>query len=146
APPMPQTTDLPAYANPTGYFNPTTIPQGDRIPTYTPTLPVKDPAAIERYVDQQIAAALARQRSTADQAIAAGELTAQQQLEALQRQYDRMMQDINEQRVLENLQFQDTHNPFAGRTSYDQAMLNRERAEMDSQIAEDLSARQAMVN
>lgn len=146
APPMPQTTDLPAYTNPTGYFNPTTIPQGDRIPTYTPTLPVKDQAAIERYVDQQIAAELARQRSTADQAIAAGELTAQQQLQALQTQYDRLRQDIGEERTLENLSFQRNANPFSGRTSYDQAMLNRERAEMDAQMAADLATRQANIN
>lgn len=146
APPMPQKTDLPAYANPTGYFNPTTIPQGDRIPTYTPTMPVRDQAAIERYVDQQIAAELSRQRIAADQAIAAGELAAQQQLQALQTQYDRLRQDIGEERTLENLSFQRNANPFSGRTSYDQAMLNRERAEMDAQMAADLATRQANIN
>jgi hypothetical protein len=139
-PTIPQPTSVP---NP-GVFVPPTPTQ--QIPIPQPAIPVRDLAAIEAYVDQQIAAELQRQRSAADQAIAAAQMTAQQQLQGLQTSYDRTRQDIGENRAVEDVSNARRLSPFSGRSDYALGMIEQERARTDREMQEDFMTRQANVN
>jgi hypothetical protein len=139
-PAIPQPTSVP---NP-GVFVPPTPTQ--QIPIPQPTIPVRDLAAIEKYVDEQIAANLARQRSAADQAINAARMTAGQQLQGLQTSYDRTRQNIGENRAVEDVQNARRLSPFSGRSDYALGMIEQERARTDREMQEDLLTRQANVN
>lgn len=139
-PAIPQPTSVP---NP-GQFIPPTPSQ--QIPIPEPKIPVRDLAAIEKYVDEQIAAELQRQRSAADQAIARAQMTAQQQLQGLQTSYDRMRETISENRATEDVTNARRLSPFSGRSDYALGMIEQERARTDREMQEDLMTRQANVN
>jgi hypothetical protein len=139
-PTIPQPMSVP---NP-GQFVPPTPTQ--QIPIPQPTIPVRDLAAIEKYVDEQIAANLARQRSAADQAINAARMTAGQQLQGLQTSYDRTRQNIGENRAVEDVTNARRLSPFSGRSDYALGMIEQERARTDREMQEDFLTRQANVN
>jgi len=139
-PEIPQPMSVP---NP-GQFVPPTPTQ--QIPIPQPTIPVRDLAAIEKYVDEQIAANLARQRSAADQAINAARMTAGQQLQGLQTSYDRTRQNIGENRAVEDVTNARRLSPFSGRSDYALGMIEQERARTDREMQEDFLTRQANVN
>jgi hypothetical protein len=142
-PPQPTIPQPMSVPNP-GQFVPPTPTQ--QIPIPQPAIPVRDLAAIEAYVDQQIAAELQRQRSAADQAIAAAQMTAQQQLQGLQTSYDRTRQDIGENRAVEDVSNARRLSPFSGRSDYALGMIEQERARTDREMQEDFLTRQANVN
>lgn len=128
------------------YFAPPTTTT-NQIPIQAqPAIPVMDMNKIGQYVDGQLSAELTRQRSAADQAIASGRTTANQQLGAIQTQFDRTRKDMGEDRVLADLTRQRNANPYSGRTAYDNAMIGRERERSDREMSADLATRQANVN
>lgn len=81
----------------------------------------------------------------ADQ-LAAKESWAKQQIAGLNQAWDRSNQLTNDQRVLENWQFEDKNSPFAGRTSYLKTNLGRERTLADAASRDQYNAAVGGIN
>lgn len=126
------------------YFTPDTS-NAQTIPNMQSNIPAMDWAAIQKYADDQMAAEMLRQKSAADQAIAAGKLTADQQTAALRQSAERLRGDITEQRTLENVSNDRNLNPFSGRTSFQKGMIERERGKTDRQLAENQQMQEANI-
>lgn len=137
-PPMPNNTPT--------YFMPPSGNEAPQIPPSVPQMPVRDLAAIEKYVSDQQAAALLKSRSAADQAIASGKTTAQQQLGALGTQFSRSEETERQNRALEDNYNERQLSPFSGRSDYALGMQTLERGRTDREQTENLSTQQANVN
>jgi len=143
--PRPRTTTPRSSTPNPGAFVPTPPKGSTTIPAPKPSVPSLNWDEIQKYVDQQLAAELTRQRSAADQAIAAGQLTAEQQTAALRQAAERLRADITEQRNIENVENQRRLNPFSGRSDYALGMIERERAETDRALAENQQMQEAQI-
>lgn len=116
-----------AHLNPSvNYNNP--VP-----PVSTPTsAPSTDYASIAA---SRTAAALANKRSLADQ-----------QKSSLDRSYQRANQITQDNRTLENAQFNENSNPFSGKFVHDKAVIGRERTLADESTQGNLLAQKANID
>lgn len=127
-------------------FVPPTQSSESQVPIYNPALPVRDEAALRKYVNDQYDRKLSDLRLYADQQTRAGQTIADQQLAANQTQYDRAQQTLGENRALENTYNARNLSPFSGRSDYAQGMIAQERGRTDREAQQDFATRQANIN
>lgn len=128
-------------------FTPSTPSQGvsETIETPPPANPVRDQAQIAAYVQEQIRASLEAARSAADRTIDAGRVTADRQTDALRTAHERMMQDVSEDRTLQDAQFDRLNNPFSGATDFRAGIRDFGRERTDREAQQDLQTREAQI-
>jgi hypothetical protein len=71
---------------------------------------------------------------------------ADQQKNGLLSTYGKLRTNINEDRTLQDYNFQQTHNPFSGKTSYDKGITNMQRERSDREMSQDLASRSANID
>lgn len=122
-------------------FQPTPAPV-----TAAPAIPQRTEQYYTDYVNKQIAASLGITRSAADQAEAAGQTAATQQLGSIQTQYDRNQANLKEDRTLENAHDAAVSNPFSGTDQGRISLRDFARARTDRESSQDLLSKQNNVN
>lgn len=101
-------------------------------PTTTPTMPIPTTGVPTPY------ASLDYERAQRERAM-------NEAINRLQTDYNRLMQNIQQDRTLENLQLARNLNPFSGRSDYAWGIVNMERARTDRERQEDLENRIAAI-
>ncbi len=123
-----------------------TPPSTQSIPTYSPAIPTLSIEDIRAYAQAQTANKLKDLRTNADNAIQGANTTAEQQLGALQTQFDRQGQDITQDRSVQDVTNARRLNPFSGRSDFTLGMIEQERARTDRQREENLASAQGNIN
>jgi len=107
-------------------------------PTTTPTPPMPSNSIVQTFNRDQLAQDI---QSQIQRQIDERKRIAENRVGQLNTQYDRNNRLIGENRVLQDTQFARQANPFSGKTSYDKAVIGRERSIQDQQSADDLNTR-----